>query len=204
MIQGNKLTLVTAAVGLLLIAALVAWQLRPVLVQDALGEPLITFGSPYAPHQLVAFISTTCTHCARFELETGHELYERAARGELFYALYPLTMTKGAEDYTKGFLCAAEGGELPSYCGFYYQEYFITQQANLQELAERAGLDVEDFTRCIRAERTTEYAQQAQAWAETQGVQRTPTFYLKGPGEAQWRKVRGNQGEVLTRWLESE
>ncbi len=72
-------------------------------------------------------------------------------------------MTTGAEDYTKGFLCAAEGGELPSYSALHYQDYFMTQQTDLEELAEQSGLDVEDFTRCIRAERTTEYAQQAQA-----------------------------------------
>lgn len=199
--RGNVMSFMVLVVGLAIIALLAASRLEPTVVADALGEPLITFGSPDAPHQLVAFISPTCSHCARFELESGPELYQRAERGELFYTIYPLTLTEGTEEDTRAFFCAHEGGALPSYSVLHYQDYFIVKGSSLQQLAEQAGLDKEAFTTCVRAARTEREVQRSQAWADELGVQLTPTFYLKGPGETQWREVKGNRGEELLTWL---
>jgi protein-disulfide isomerase len=201
-LRSDKLTLITAGVGLLVIAALAVWQLRPVEVPDALGDPSILYGNADASHQLVAFVSPTCSYCARFELTTGHTLY---GKKDLLYAVYPIALDETAEAYIKGFFCAAEGGAFGSYAVLHYQNYFVTKNATLSELAERAGLEPEAFRRCAKAPRTTQRAKQAQAWAEALGVDRTPTFYLRGPGETSWREVRGTRGEEFwRRWLQGE
>jgi hypothetical protein len=81
---GRRLTLVTALFGLMIVVTLTFWQLRPRMVDEAIGPAPLGFGDPASPKQVVAFLSPTCPHCAAFELNSGKDFYARAEAGEFY------------------------------------------------------------------------------------------------------------------------
>lgn len=197
---GNRLTVVTAGIGLLFVVTHFAWQLGPDYVPRALSDPPITYGPEDAPRRVVALMSPTCSYCARFELSSARLLYRAARQGRLFYAVYPVTMEAGKDLYTRGFLCAAAAFD--AYAPRHYRAYFVTPQP-LLEVAAEAGLEPNTFRRCLNASGTTRALSHAQAWSEQLELVATPTFYLE---EAKgWRKVQGSRGEEFwKRWLQQE
>ena len=137
---GRRLTLITAGVGVVIITLLAAWQLRPRTVDEAIGPAPLDFGDPQAAKHIVSFLSPTCPHCASFELGAGKDFYARAEAGEFYYAIYPLMLEDDREDYTRAFFCADRQAALPIFGLLHYQNYYLTQNRGLIELAEQAGM----------------------------------------------------------------
>lgn len=192
---GHRLTLVTALFGLLLIVPLAFSQLRPRVVADAVGPAPLAFGDPASPTRVVAFVSPTCSHCAAFELGPGKELYRRADRGELYYALYPLMLERGRERDTRAFFCAFEQNRLPAFAARHYNTYRFAWRPDPLELARRSGADPAAFGRCLDAPRTKRRAQAALEWMDELGVVATPTFFIKRSAADVYARVGGDRGE---------
>jgi protein-disulfide isomerase len=53
---------------------------------------------------------------------------------------------------------------------------------NLKAFAEQLGLEIGTFNECLDSGKYTEIVQQETAWAQSLGVQSTPTFVLNGQG----------------------
>ncbi len=201
---GKRLTLVTALVGLVIVAMLVAWQLRPRTVEEAVGPTPLGFGNPTSPKQVVAFLSPTCPHCARFELGAGKNFYARAEAGEFYYAVYPLMLEDDREAYTLAFFCAYKQDALPVFALLHYQNYYLGQNLGLAELAERAEMEPATFRRCLEAPATQRDMQASIRWMQTLDVPGTPTFFVRNSGSDLYRRVRGNRDEDFwNRWLQA-
>lgn len=200
----GRLTLVTALFGLMIVVALSFWQLRPRTVEDAVGPAPLGFGDPTSPKQVVAFLSPTCPHCARFELATGKDFYARAEAGEFYYAIYPLMLEDNRKEYTLAFFCAHKQGALPTFALLHYQNYYLGQNFGLSELAARAAMDAAAFIRCLDAPATTRAMQDSLRWKEALGVAGTPTYFVKNQGSS-YRRVRGDRGvDFWNRWLAAD
>lgn len=200
----RRLTLITALIGILIVGILAVWQLRPRYVEDAIGPIPLGFGDPASPKKLVAFLSPTCPHCARFELQSGKDFYALAEAGEFYYAVYPLMLEEDREIYTLGFFCAYEQGNLPLYTLLHYRNLYLNTNLGLRELAQRADMDPAVFSRCLSAPATTRALEDALRWRTTLDVPATPTFFLKTSDRSDYRRVQGNQGQKFwERWLTS-
>lgn len=201
----GRLTLVTALFGLMIVVALSFWQLRPRLVEDAVGPAPLGFGDPTSPKQVVAFLSPTCPHCARFELAAGKDFYARAEAGEFYYAIYPLMLEDNREEYTLAFFCAHKQGALPTFALLHYQNYYLGQNFGLSELAERADMNAAAFSRCLDVPATTRAMQDSLRWKEALGVAGTPTYFVKNQDSSSYRRVRGDRGvDFWSRWLAAD
>lgn len=202
---GKRLTLVTALVGIVIVAGLVAWQLRPRAVEEAIGPTPLAFGDPTSPKQVVAFLSPTCPHCARFELGAGKDFYARAEAGEFYYAIYPLMLEDDREAYALAFFCAHEQNALPVFALLHYQNLYLGQNLGLTELAERAEMDPATFGRCLGAPATQRKMQSSLRWMETLDVPGTPTFFVRNSSDDLYRRIRGNRDEDFwNSWLDAD
>lgn len=202
---GRRLTLVTALFGLMIVMTLTFWQLRPRIVDEAIGPAPLGFGDPTSPKQVVAFLSPTCPHCAEFELKSGKDFYARAEAGEFYYAVYPLMLEDNREAYTLAFFCAHKQGGLPIFALLHYQNYYLGEHHGLSELAERAKMDPAAFSQCLDAPATTQEMQDARRWKEALGVAGTPTFFIKDVDSDTYRRIRGDRSETFwNRWLAAD
>lgn len=195
--RGRRLSLVTVIVGLIMLALLAFLQSRPKLVDQALEPEPLGFGNPSSPVQIVAFLSPTCPHCAKFELTVGKDLYVRAEAEGFYYAVYPLVLEEDREVYTQALFCAFDGGGLPHFLTLHYQNYYLQQGRGLRELARRAGMNPETFSRCLKAPKTEGRIQETLAWARHLGVEGTPAFFIKTDGQSKFEYIQGNRGEAF-------
>ena len=195
--RGRRLTLVTVLVGLLMLALLAFVQSRPDLVAVAIEPAPLAFGDPTAPVQIVAFLSPTCPHCAKFELTVGKDLYRRAEAGELYYAVYPLVLEEDREIYTQALFCAYDGGGLPSFLTLHYENYYLQQGRGLREVARRAGIDSEAFNQCLTAPRTARRMKETLSLARRLGVEGMPAFFIKTGNRAEFERIQGNRGAAF-------
>ena len=189
---GRRLTLITTLVGLVAIGVLTFWQLRPDYISEAIGPAPLSFGNPASIVQVVAFLSPTCPHCAKFELTIGKDLYHEAEAGKLYYAVYPLMLETARESYTLALLCADQKGKLPAFLSLHYQNYYLAQHRGLRDLAEQVGIAPDDFTRCLNAPKTRRQMAAILRWTKYLGVEGTPTFFIKTDDQG-FRKLQGNQ-----------
>lgn len=194
---GRRLTLITALVGVGVIAVLFAWQLRPRTVAEAIGPAPLGFGDPNSETQIVSFLSPTCPHCARFELGAGKDFYARAEAGEFYYAIYPLMLEDDRDPYTLAFFCAYQQGALPVFSLLHYQNYYLNQNLGLNELAEQAGMAPKAFTTCLQAPETQNAMAQALSWMDTLKVPGTPTFFVKTVADKPYLRIRGERDEAF-------
>ncbi len=194
---GRRLTLITALVGVGVIAALFGWQLRPRTVEEAIGPKPLGFGDPDATTQIVSFLSPTCPHCARFELGVGKDFYARAEAGEFYYAIYPLMLEDDREPYTLAFFCAYQQAALPVFSLLHYQNYYLNQNRGLIELAEQAGMAPKAFSTCLDAPKTQKAMAQARRWMDALKVPGTPTFFVRTRADEPYLRIRGERDEAF-------
>lgn len=192
--RGQRLTLATTLVGLVMLALVAFWQTRPELVTNALGPTPLGFGQPASPLQIVAFLSPTCPQCAKFELTTGKDLYARAEAGEFYYAVYPLMLEDNREIYTLALFCAYDGGGLTLFLTLHYKNYYLHENRGLSDIAKAAGVDPKGFTQCLGAPQTVQRLKASLRWAKALGVAGTPTFFIKTEDSRRFRRIEGNRG----------
>lgn len=195
--------LTTLTGGLLAFGLLVFWQNREVTVAEAVHTPPITQGDPAASRQLVSILSPTCSHCADHEAQSSTILDEAVAGGRLYYTVYPVTTTRGAEEYTYAFLCAAKQGAFGAYARAHYSAYFgQDERPDAVTAARDEGLDVTAFERCISSPEAVAEAAQSQAWAKQLGAAATPTFFIYLPEVGRWRRLQGQKRRSYwEKWL---
>ncbi len=195
--------LTTLTGGLLAFGLLVLWQNREVTVAEAVHAPPITQGDPAALRQLVSILSPTCSHCADHEAQSGTLLGEAATDGRLYYAVYPVTTTRGAEGYTYAFLCAAKQGAFGAYARAHYRAYFGQEERpDAAVTARDAGLDVTAFERCLSSPEVVAEAAQSLAWAKQLGAAATPTFFIYLPENERWQRLQGQKRcSYWEKWL---
>lgn len=192
--RGQRLTLATTLVGLVMLALVAFWQTRPELVTSALGPTPLGFGRPASSLQIVAFLSPTCPQCAKFELTTGKDFYARAEAGEFYYAVYPLMLEDNHEIYTLALFCAYDSGGLPLFLTLHYKNYYLHENRGLSDLAKAARVDPKSFTQCLGAPRTVGRLKANLRWAKSLDVAGTPTFFIRTKDSKKFRRIEGNRG----------
>ena len=83
--------------------------------------------------------------------------------------------------------CAADQNAFWEYHDFLFDSQSGENQGafnkdNLKAFAVQLGLDAQAFDECLDSGKYTEIVQQETAWAQSLGVQSTPTFVLNGQG----------------------
>jgi protein-disulfide isomerase len=177
--------LIIAAVAVLLIGAMII--LPKLLTQGTKYENTDKFsiGDPNAPVKVVEFSNYGCSHCKNFSESTEADFVKTYVdTGEVYFTYVNIPYNDA------GYLAAAEA----SYCAaeqnmFYeYKEQLFTYVGqsdsysieNLITYASTAGLDTDKFTSCMESDTYAQSYLDDYAYAESIGLQGTPSFLING------------------------
>lgn len=146
-----------------------------------------SMGVEDAPVTIIEFSDFQCPFCSQFHLESLPQIIENYIETGKVHFVYRNYTILGPNSFraAKGALCAAEQGSF-----WLYHDYLFVNQnegdptafsnARLEDLADRAGLDVEDFRVCLIDDRTHTQIDDDFLLAQNAGANSTPSFLING------------------------
>ncbi len=181
------------AVGILVLGGLLYLALRPSesrVVQtleeycQENSDRCIFMGDSDAPITMVEVADFGCIHCQSFHAETATPLKEQFVDTgtvqwvALPYALSPTTVPAAASA-----MCANEQDAFFGYANALFAIEPPTTRLSadgFRQAATEAGLDINQFTSCMSAERYLSTVNSNREAARNVGVTGTPTFFVNG------------------------
>ena len=188
----------TAAVTLAAAAGISLW---PGLMREAAAQepsvvelmkagplPEMTLGAENAPVTMIEYASMTCSHCARFAVDTFPELKKRYIdTGKVYFIFreFPLDPLAAA-----GFMlarCSGDGDKNRFFAMvdtlFHKHSEWVVQQPvpKLLAIAKQAGFTEESFKACLSNQTLLDKIESVRLHAnEKFAITSTPTFYING------------------------
>ena len=144
-------------------------------------------GSDDAPVEMVEFSDFQCPFCAEFHSENFPQILENYIETGKVRFVYRNYTILGPNSFraAKGALCAAEQSSF-----WVYHDYLFANQnegdpraytnERLEALADRAGLDVDQFRVCLIDDRTHTQIDDEYLMAQNAGAESTPSFLVNG------------------------
>lgn len=146
-----------------------------------------TMGSEDAPVTMIEFSDFQCPFCGEFHEKSLPMIMENyVATGKVRFVYRNFTIL-GPNSYraAKAALCANEQDSF-----WRYHDYLFANQnerdptafsnERLEEMAERAGLDLDRFRACLIDDRTHDIIDEDNLIAQNAGASTTPTFLIDG------------------------
>lgn len=185
--QRRKTTtfLLIAAVAVLLIALLVF--LPKLLSQQSKYAAATGFsvGDPNAPITVVEFSNFGCSHCKTFSEESEDQFIEDYVDPGKVYFTY-VNIPYNSEDYlaaAEASYCAAEQNQFFEYKDLLFTYVGATDafsEDNLVQYAGSAGMNTTEFQACLDSDVYAQAYLDDYAYAESVGLQGTPSFLING------------------------
>lgn len=143
------------------------------------------FGSPESPVSVVMFQDLTCGMCrAAFrEFVTPFEESPEVRNGEVrfIFAEYPLGLFADDTAFAVAAKCADDQGEYLRLIDQMYHSPAKTYDAqNLERLAKDSGLNVSQFSQCMKSQEAMNAVLKDFAIGKSLQVKGTPTFFIDG------------------------
>lgn len=180
-------------VGVLVLGGLLYLALRP--EEDRVVQTLADFcqenkencvfiGEADAPITMVEVPDFGCIHCQDFHNNTAQPLKEQYVdTGDVQWVVLPYALSSATVPSAASGLCANEQGKFFPYASAMYQIQdvnFRLTADGYQQAATTAGLDINQFTACMKAGNNINKVNQNREAARTVGVTGTPTFFVNG------------------------
>jgi protein-disulfide isomerase len=143
------------------------------------GRP--TLGLSAAPITVVEFSDYQCSFCRRYAESTFPLLKTTFIdTGKVQYVVrdLPLPIHPQAAKAAEAALCAGEQGQYWAMHGLLFKHQHDLSVSVLKRLAQSAGLETEQFARCLDNDRFGSEVKKEVAEAQTAGVRGTPTFFI--------------------------
>lgn len=146
-------------------------------------------GDENAPITLVEFSDFQCPYCGRFAADTEPRIDEQyVVSGQVrFGYVHFAFLGQESQWAAEASECADDQDAFWEYHGLLFESQNgenrgAFNKENLKSLAVNLGLDMGTFNACLDSGKYAELVQQDTAWAQSIGVQSTPTFVLNGQG----------------------
>ncbi|HEX8171582.1 MAG TPA: thioredoxin domain-containing protein [Thermoanaerobaculia bacterium] len=137
-------------------------------------------GNPDAPVQLVVFTDYECPYCAEND-PVVHELFKRYGNDvSVVMRDYPMAQRKSAMPAAIAARCASEQGKFWEYHDLLFANRTALTSENFRAFAERLGMNVATFDRCVADPITRATIEREVEQARSYGVDATPTYILNG------------------------
>jgi len=172
---------------------------EPPRFEITLGPDDLVRGPDDAPVTLVEFTDFQCTHCRSAHLIVEQLMLEYGDQLRYVHRDYPLRNHMRAFAAAQAAHCAADQGKF-----WEYHEHLMMINGDLGDKdllkrAESVGLDVDEFTACLQANRHQELIQRHFDSGNAVGVTGIPTFFING------RRIAGGKSyEKLKTVIEEE
>jgi len=173
------------------------------------GSPYL--GDPNAPITLVEFGDYQCFFCNKYFHETEHNIllnYVETGKVKIIFKDYTII---GPDSITAANAahCADEQGKFWEYHNILYNNWTGENNGwasydNQLSFAQDVGLNIDEFSECVKNEKYTTIITQSNSDARTLGLTGTPGFFVIGT-DGQITKIPGAQPyEVFERVFDSE
>lgn len=161
------------------------------------GDPFM--GSPDAPLVIVEFSDFECPFCGRFFRNTLPRIKkDYIDSGKLKYVFkdFPLAFHKKAPKAAEASHCAGEENKYWEMHDLIFENQRQMDLPYLISYAEKLGLNVQNFEKCLEESRYAEGIKKDIAAGKSNGVTGTPSFILgiqNKQGEVEGKTIRGAQ-----------
>lgn len=197
-ILGIGAVVVLAAIAIIVINTVSSPSNSPVVeitLEDHPQPDRNSIGDPNAPVKIVEYSDFQCPFCKRFADETEHPIIDDYIRAGKVYFTYRTMGNFVSDNIQQGgtesrnsamaAYCAADQGRFWDYkdslfanwkgedVGSYTQKRLIT-------MAESIGLNVDDFSQCLKSDKYRDQVEQDEADGRAAGVTGTPAFLING------------------------
>lgn len=174
--------------------------MRPVFdvkVNNAMSE-----GSADAKVTFVEYSDFQCPFCGKAHNEVVKELKKRY-KGKVNFVMkhYPLPFHNFAKGASEAALCANEQNKEKAwkFVDFMFENQSKLDNAGLKDLANKAGLKVDDLMKCVDGHKFATQVEADMTEGTNLGIKSTPTFFVNG------QMILGAQPlEVFTELIEEE
>jgi protein-disulfide isomerase len=139
-----------------------------------------TVGAVAAPVTLVAFIDFECTFCQKAWAVLEQLMVQYDGRVRFVFLQRPLPFHKGARKAAEAAQAASQQGRFKEFAALLFAEQSLHDDAGLDSLARRAGLDLQRFRGAMADGRAARAVDAHSAEADRLGAKGTPTFFING------------------------
>ncbi len=138
-------------------------------------------GRADAPVTIVEFSDYQCPYCKRAETVVRAILERFPDDVRYVYRHFPLdSIHPEARGASEAAVCAEEQGRFWEYHDMLFEEAPAFASENLVAYAEKVGLDMDAFEKCLEEDRIKERVQQDLVAGRQAGVSGTPAFFVNG------------------------
>lgn len=137
-------------------------------------------GSPMAPVTIVEFSDFECPHCRQASPLLEHLVRENEGRVRVVFMNYPLDGHVHAGDAARGAIAAGNQGKFWEMHDLLFENQEALAPEDIEEYAERLGLDLERFRADVQAAATQERIDGNKELGREVGVRGTPTIFVNG------------------------
>jgi protein-disulfide isomerase len=165
---------------------------------DIAGAP--SKGAPSAPVVIVEFADFECPACADKRPLLDKIVEEHAGKVRLVFKNYPLSMHPNAEKAARAGVAAHQQGKFWALHALLFENQTDLSPANMEKLAQQAGLDLARFRQDRDSEATADIVMRDRKQGEALNIDSTPSLFING------RKFPGSPDfdQDLEDWLKLE
>lgn len=154
-----------------------------------------SMGDPNAPVKIVEYSDFQCPFCKRFADETEHAIVDNyIATGKVYFTYRTMGNFvsnnigqggKESRDSAMAAYCAADQGKFWEYKDSLFanwkgEDVGSFTQKRLIAMAESIGLDVDQFSQCLKSGKYSDQVEQDNQDGNTAGITGTPAFLING------------------------
>ncbi len=169
---------------------------------DVEGAPVL--GNTDAPVTIVEFSDFQCPYCARAMPALKEVQAKYPDKVKLVFKHFPLSFHQAARPAAIASMAASEQGKFWEMHDVLFDNHRALRPENMEEWAEKAGLDLERFRRDMKS-KATAYGDRVDGdfkHGQSVAVRGTPTIYINGK-KVQNRSVEGMAAMVEAALKES-
>jgi protein-disulfide isomerase len=137
-------------------------------------------GSPMAAVTIYEFSDFQCPHCKMAAPELKKIVEGSNGKVKLIFKQYPLPMHPKAREASKATIAAHKQGKFWEMHDLLFENQERLQTANLDDFAEKIGLDMKRFRADMKAKDADKKIEADLAEGEAAGVDATPSIYVNG------------------------
>jgi protein-disulfide isomerase len=150
-------------------------KIKNVELQDSPSK-----GAPDAPVLIVEFADFECPFCGAVKPVVDSLFEKFPGKVRLVFKHFPLAMHQNAEKAARAAVAAQKQGKFWEMHGLLFENQQALDAANLEQLAAKAGLNLEQFKKDLASEVAADAVARDRKQGEALDLQGTPSIFING------------------------
>ncbi|HVJ15055.1 MAG TPA: thioredoxin domain-containing protein [Polyangiaceae bacterium] len=150
-------------------------KIRNIELQDSPSK-----GPSDAPVLIVEFADFECPFCGAVKPVVDSLFEKFPGKVRLVFKEFPLSMHQNAEGAARAAVAAQKQGKFWEMHGLLFENQTTLDSANIERLAQKAGLNLEQFKKDVASEAVADAVARDRKQGEALDLQGTPSIFING------------------------